>query len=70
MQEGQEPLVFRARFDAWDDGAAGVSKVFQDVYDKRVEQMSVSGGRWVVVVEAARVAAGGRGGWGYRGSRS
>lgn len=45
VQEGQEPLIFRARFEAWDDGGAGHSKKFQDVYDKRVEQMTVSGVR-------------------------
>lgn len=44
VQEGQEPLVFRARFEAWDDGGpGGGTKVFQDVYEQRVVQMSVSG---------------------------
>lgn len=41
VQEGQEPLVFRARFQAWDDGGAGETKIFQDVYEQRMVQMSV-----------------------------
>lgn len=43
VQEGQESLVFRARFDAWDDGGGpgGVTKKFQDLYEKRVDQMTV-----------------------------
>ncbi|CAN0269343.1 unnamed protein product, partial [Ectocarpus fasciculatus] len=31
VREGQEPLVFRARFQSWDDGGAGEAKKFQDV---------------------------------------
>lgn len=43
VQEGQEPLVFRARFEAWDDGGPGAhAQKFHDVYEQRVNQMSVS----------------------------
>lgn len=42
VQEGQEPLVFRARFEAWDDGGSGAkAKKFEDVYEQRVVQMEV-----------------------------
>lgn len=50
VREGHEPLVFRARFQAWDDGGPGEIKKFQDVYEQRMVQMSVSGGVYVVVV--------------------
>lgn len=42
VREGHEPLVFRARFQAWDDGGPGDVKKFQDIYEQRVVQMSVS----------------------------
>lgn len=42
VQEGQEPLVFRARFQAWDDGGPGEIKKFEDVYEQRMVQMTVS----------------------------
>ena len=42
VREGHEPLVFRARFQAWDDGGPGEIKKFQDVYEQRMDQMSVS----------------------------
>ncbi|CAN0586804.1 unnamed protein product, partial [Ectocarpus sp. 12 AP-2014] len=35
VREGQEPLVFRARFQSWDDGGPGEAKKFQDVYEQR-----------------------------------
>ena len=41
VQEGQEPSVFRARFQAWDDGGSGASKKFEDFYEKRMAQMTV-----------------------------
>lgn len=41
VQEGQEPLVFRARFQAWDDGGMGEEPAFQDVYEQRVKQLLV-----------------------------
>eukprot|EP00903_Cladosiphon_okamuranus_P009378 g8942.t1 len=43
VREGHEPLVFRARFQAWDDGGPGETKKFQDVYEQRVDQMSKEG---------------------------
>ncbi|CAB1101471.1 unnamed protein product [Ectocarpus sp. CCAP 1310/34] len=43
VREGQEPLVFRARFQSWDDGGPGEAKKFQDVYEQRVVQMSKEG---------------------------
>ncbi len=47
IREGQEPLVFKARFQAWDDGGPGDVKKFQDVYEQRMDQMSVSrGAEW------------------------
>lgn len=42
VREGHEPLVFRARFQAWDDGGPGEIKKFQDLYEQRMVQMSVS----------------------------
>ena len=45
VQEGQEPLVFRARFQAWDDGGPGEIKKFEDVYEQRMVQLTVSIGR-------------------------
>lgn len=41
VREGHEPLVFRARFQAWDDGGPGEIKKFKDVYEQRMDQMSV-----------------------------
>lgn len=41
VQDGHEPPIFRARFQAWDDGGSGEDKKFEDVYEKRVVQLTV-----------------------------
>lgn len=44
VQEGHELPIFRARFQAWDDGGSGEDKKFEDVYEKRVVQLTVRRG--------------------------